>query len=160
MINRAWDEILPVMARLMTEAKIGPTQGVQRRPTEKPINKPPKNPDRLFCLGTNFASLLKSCSVINCTLGVKRLRPKIIKIIIDANLRVSAGIPLSLTIVERKRVKKVKLAMNPVTTPSGRFFPEESTEEESIIGSIGRMQGERIVTIPARKAKAKSRIIT
>lgn len=35
---------VPVMARDMTEASIGPTQGVQRSPIEKPINSPPPNP--------------------------------------------------------------------------------------------------------------------
>lgn len=79
--------------------------------------------------------------------------------IIDVKRKVSTGMPNNLTIVDRNRVKKVKLAIKPTTTPSGLFLPEVSTEDESIIGSIGRIHGERIVAIPAKKAKAKSRII-
>ena len=42
---------------------------------------------------------------------------------IEKSLRLSAGIPLIRTIVERKRVKNVKLKINPITTPKGRDFP-------------------------------------
>ena len=63
--------------------------------------------------------------------------------------------PLILTMVERKRVKKVKLAINPNTTPTGReipvFFPP--IVEERTIGRTGKIQGESIVTIPAKNAK-------
>lgn len=85
---------------------------------------------------------------------MNRLRPKIPSIKIDKNRSESAEIPLTLTIVERKRVKKVKLKTNPATTPRGRLFPVVSAVEERIIGKMGRTQGERIVTTPARKAKA------
>ena len=70
----------------------------------------------------------------------------------------SAGMPLKRTIEERKSVKKVKLTINPVMTPSGRFFPPV-IEPDKTIGSIGRMQGERIVTMPARNAKRIRSII-
>lgn len=84
---------------------------------------------------------------------MNRLRPKIVNIKMDKNRSESAEIPLTLTIVERKRVKKVKLRTNPATTPRGRLFPVVSAVEERIIGRIGRTQGERMVTIPARNAK-------
>lgn len=82
-------------------------------------------------------------------------------IIIDINLRLSADIPLILTIVERKRVKKVKLNMKPKTTPIGRDLPAPfpPTVEDNIIGRIGKMHGERIVTMPATNAKIISSII-
>ena len=79
--------------------------------------------------------------------------------IIDIKRNVSAGMPVIFTIDARKRVKKVKLAIKPMTTPSGRFLPDESAEEERIIGNIGRIQGESIVTIPARNAKIISKSI-
>ena len=82
-----------------------------------------------------------------------------IKIKTDRKRRDSAGMPLSLTIIERNKVKKVKLKTNPTTTPSGLLFPVVSTEEDNIIGKTGNMQGERIVTIPARNANAASKII-
>ena len=58
-------------------------------------------------------------------------------------------------------MKNVKLAINPVTTPSGRDLPVSLPPivEESMIGSTGRMQGERIVTIPAMNAKMMSKNI-
>src|SRR3989344_5675370 len=77
----------------------------------------------------------------------------------ERNLKESAGIPLRRTRVERKRVKKVKLAIKPTTTPRGLRFPELSTEEDKITGSIGKMHGERMVTIPAKKANASSKIM-
>jgi len=73
----------------------------------------------------------------------------------------SGDIPLILIIVERKRVKKVKLAINPITTPTGRDFPIffPPTVEDRIIGRTGRIQGERMVTIPAMNANKESTII-
>ena len=65
---------------------------------------------------------------------------------------VSEGIPVSRTIVDKKSVKKVKLATNPTTIPTGRALPP-TTELDKTIGRTGSMQGERIVTIPAIKAK-------
>ena len=67
--------------------------------------------------------------------------------------------PVARTILERNKVKKVKLATNPITTPKGLFLPSPIVEER-MIGNSGKMQGERIVTIPARNAKAKRIIIT
>ena len=76
---------------------------------------------------------------------------------IEINLSESAGICINCTIKERKRVKKVKLAIKPIITPMGRDFPP--TLDERIIGKTGKIQGERIVTIPARNAKAISKIL-
>jgi hypothetical protein len=63
--------------------------------------------------------------------------------------------------VERKSVKKVKLNTKPVTTPSGRDLPMSLPPivEVRMMGKSGKMQGERIVTRPARKAKIMSRNI-
>ena len=68
---------------------------------------------------------------------------------------VSAGMPVHVMIVLRNNVKKVKLKINPVTTPSGFFFPPVRVPDKTI-GSIGRIHGERIVIIPAKNAKAMS----
>jgi hypothetical protein len=63
--------------------------------------------------------------------------------------------PNNLTRVERKRVKKVKLKIKPVTMPYGRRrLALPGREDERMIGKIGRIQGERMVMIPAKKAKA------
>ena len=63
--------------------------------------------------------------------------------------------------VDKNRVKKVKLKINPKTTPKGFDLPIfwSPIVDDRIIGRIGKIQGESIVTIPARKAKAVSRII-
>ena len=71
--------------------------------------------------------------------------------------KLSAEILVTLTIAERKRVKKVKLSTKPVTIPSGLLFPPVS-ELERTIGNTGRIQGEKIVMIPLKKAN-KTRII-
>lgn len=72
--------------------------------------------------------------------------------------RLSPEIPVALTISERKRVKNVKLAMKPRTIPSGLcLFP--LILPDKTIGRIGKIQGERIVTIPAKKANKISKII-
>jgi len=74
----------------------------------------------------------------------------------------SAGIPLILTNVDKNKVKKVKLKINPVITPNGLFlliFPD-STVEDKIIGKTGKIHGDKIVTTPAKKAKNKVKIIT
>jgi hypothetical protein len=67
----------------------------------------------------------------------------------------SAGMPLRRTIVERNRVKNVKLDTKPVITPSGRalLLPEPATLEVRMMGSSGNIHGERMVKIPARKEK-------
>ncbi len=70
----------------------------------------------------------------------------------------SDGTPVAFIIKERNKVKKVKLKIKPKTIPSG-FFLSDVMEELKIIGRIGRIQGERIVTIPAKKAKSRRKII-
>jgi hypothetical protein len=61
--------------------------------------------------------------------------------------------------LDKKRVKKVKLVINPATTPSGRFFPPVRVPDNTT-GRMGRMQGERIVTTPPMNANKRRRIIT
>ena len=70
----------------------------------------------------------------------------------------SEEMPVSLTMVERKRVKKVKLTIKPITTPNGLLFPL-SIPPDSTIGSTGKMHGDNIVTNPAMKANATRIII-
>jgi hypothetical protein len=75
--------------------------------------------------------------------------------IMETVLRRSAETPVRRTRADRKRVKKVKLAIKPKIMPNGRDFEFSFvlTEEERIIGRTGKIQGERMVTIPAIKAK-------
>jgi hypothetical protein len=70
----------------------------------------------------------------------------------------SARMPLIRTIVDKNRVKKVKLATKPTTTPNGFCLPLPSADDK-MIGINGRMQGERTVTTPARKANRMSNSI-
>lgn len=62
-IIKAWAVTVPDRARLITEARIGPTQGVQSRPRDNPISKPPQKPCFVWPFGVNLTSLLKSCSI-------------------------------------------------------------------------------------------------
>jgi len=66
--------------------------------------------------------------------------------------------PVALTIVVKKRVKIVKLKTKPVTMPKGRRRPSP-TDPARTIGRTGRMQGDRMVTTPAKKAKTISKSI-
>jgi hypothetical protein len=72
-----------------------------------------------------------------------------------------AGMPVSWTIDDKKSVKNEKLATKPRTTPIGRdiFVFLSPIEEDSTIGNMGKMQGDNIVTIPARNAKGSNKII-
>jgi hypothetical protein len=63
----------------------------------------------------------------------------------------SGDIPVALTRAVRNSVKNVKLRINPVTTPNGLRFPPVM-EPDRTMGRIGRIHGERIVTIPPTKA--------
>lgn len=72
--------------------------------------------------------------------------------------RISGDNPVRRTMLAKNRVKKVKLVINPVTIPRGRRLPPPEDPDKTI-GKIGKMQGERIVTMPARKAKRMRRIM-
>lgn len=74
----------------------------------------------------------------------------------EINLKKSADTPKALTIVVRNNVKKVKLAIKPIITPIGRLLPGSSPGkvEDRIMGNIGSMHGESMVTIPAKNEKA------
>ncbi|GIK84131.1 MAG: hypothetical protein BroJett025_07530 [Patescibacteria group bacterium] len=66
--------------------------------------------------------------------------------------------PVFLTMIDKNRVKKVKLPTKPATTPRGLLFPPER-EPLRTIGNMGKIHGDRIVTNPAKKAKSISKII-
>jgi hypothetical protein len=149
----------PVNEREITEAKMGPTHGVHTSPRDKPMSTPPQKPSFCFVFGANATSLLKNISIYSCTLGTTSENPKNPTTKTDKNRNASGEMPVSFTVTERKRVKKVKLNTNPVMTPRGLFFPPPMDPDKTI-GSIGNMQGERMVTIPAKKAKRIKRIIS
>jgi len=86
--------------------------------------------------------------------GRTRAIPKSRIIITEINLKESAEIPKLLTMRARKSVKKVKLKINPKTIPSGLLCPP--TLPDRTIGKMGSIQGDKIVTIPAIKAKSVS----
>lgn len=65
-------------------------------------------------------------------------------------LKTLGEMPIALTKEVKNRVKRVKLKTNPTTTPIGRLLPPP-IEPDKTIGKTGRMQGESIVTIPAKK---------
>ena len=75
------------------------------------------------------------------------------------NRRESAGIPIKRTSVDKNNVKKVKLATKPMTTPIGLFLPDVSAVDDKIMGKSGRIQGDKTVTTPAKKAKVIKSII-
>jgi len=89
-----------------------------------------------------------------CACGRTSVNPNAAIINIEMKRRLVAGMPVKLTIVERNRVKKVKLNTKPVTMPNGRFLPPMVVVLR-IIGRMGRIHGERIVTTPPIKLNIK-----
>ncbi len=87
-----------------------------------------------------------------------RLSPKTSNIITEILRTISAEILSAVTILARKSVKKVKLAMNPKTIPIGLFL-ELPTDPDKTIGKTGSIHGERTVTTPAKKAKIINKIM-
>lgn len=64
-IKKASKVTCPVRAKDITDAKIGPTQGVHNNPSEKPTMTPGKNPDLLLETGTLEESLENKTSSNN-----------------------------------------------------------------------------------------------
>src|SRR3989344_5913861 len=145
---------LPVRAREMTDANMGPTQGVHISPKLKPTRIPLRNPSPPG-LGTREIRELMPFSMMTCVCGINMVRPKAKITITEIVRRLSGETPNALTIAVRKSVKKVNPIMNPSTIPHGLFLPP-ATEPERTIGRMGKMQGERIVTNPPIKAKRRS----
>ncbi len=83
---------------------------------------------------------------------MSKLAPNPPKTKIDKNLNQSAETPLNLTKVDKNKVKKVKLATKPNTTAMGFRLPDWS-EDDKMMGRSGKIQGDKTVTIPAKKAK-------
>jgi hypothetical protein len=141
---------------------MGPTQGVHKSPIEKPIKTPDKNPVPEFPCGTYFEILEKITSRIAWNRGIRSEAPNSAITKTEKSRRVAAGTPKAFTITVKNSVKKVKLAINPSTIPKGLPFPMSLSPmvDERIIGRIGSIQGERIVTIPARNEKNIKSIIS
>ena len=148
-----------VRARLITEAMIGPTQGVQTSPRLSPTGTPPQKPRRGAAgrpaaarppqPAIRDAASSKRC----CSRGTSMISPKRTTNATATARSASAGMASACTIADSASVKAVKLAAKPASTPSGRARPPP-TPPERTIGRTGRMQGERMVTIPETKAKA------
>lgn len=152
---------VPVIAKEITDARIGPTHGVHKSPKDNPTTSPDPKPDFKLAFGANLVSLEKSCSMSSWNWGIRREIPKRAIVITERSLNVSAGIPLSRTRLDRKRVKKVKLKTKPMTTPKGLPFPRlvPPRVEDKIIGRSGNIHGESTVTTPAKNANMVSKII-
>lgn len=161
MIINALNVTCSVKANVITDANIGPTQGVQRSPKDSPIRIPGVNPGRKLLFGTNLESLANITSSKVWNFGTKKEIPKNKITITEKNLNESADILIILIIVERKSVKKVKLKTKPTTIPIGRPFPVSLSpiDEDKMIGNIGKIQGDKTVTIPARNEKIIRKII-
>lgn len=68
----------------------------------------------------------------------------------DKFLKTSGDIPSVLTKKDKNKVNKLKESTKPNMIPYGLFL-SPLIDPDNTIGSTGKMQGERIVTIPARK---------
>ena len=84
-------------------------------------------------------------------LGKNIESPNIIKKITARFLNISVEIPNAFARAKENTAKKVKLSIKPVITPRGLLFPPVN-EPDRTIGNIGRIHGDKMVTIPAMKA--------
>jgi len=91
--------------------------------------------------------------------GTIKVSPKKAIINTDTDLKLLAEIPNELTSVARNKVKNVKLKIKPTTTPIGLRLPSPA-ELERIIGNIGKIHGESMVTTPAKNENVRTLIIT
>lgn len=98
------------------------------------------------------ANLAVSLSQMFFSEGKVEKRPKTKRMRMAKLRRRLALIPVAFTRALSPKVARVKLKTKPRTMPSGRrlLLPVPPAK---IIGNRGRMQGERMVTIPARKEK-------
>lgn len=153
MIRKAFKVTVPLSARVITEARIGPTQGVQIKPRDKPTKNPVQKPSPCpeNC-GTLLARAEKILSMKACAVLDNIVKPSTAIINIEKLRRIFGEILKIFTKVDRKRVKKVKLAIKPVIVPICFLkTPLLETETDKTIGKTGKIQGESIVTMPARK---------
>ena len=65
----------------------------------------------------------------------------------------SGEIPVDRTIDVSVSVKMVKLTIRPIPTPSGRNLPLDAPAAKTM-GMMGRIHGERMVQMPARRENA------
>ncbi|MCH7972855.1 MAG: hypothetical protein IH949_03005 [Bacteroidetes bacterium] len=105
-----------------------------------------------------MGSFEKRDFIKDCVLGNRYVNPNIRITVAAKNRSDSAGKLKVRTSQVKKSVKIVKLAINPVTTPKGLFFPVR-VDSESTIGKTGKIQGDRIVTTPAINANITKIII-
>lgn len=131
---------------------MGPTHGVHKSPRLSPSMTPPIKPEPELRDGENLIKELTIFSKIIPKGGKSCKRPNRNITMTEIFLSRSEDIPVSLTIDDKNKVKKVRLTIKPITTPKGLLFPL-SIPPDNIIGNTGNIQGERMVTKPAMKAK-------
>ena len=146
-----------VRARLITDAMMGPTQGVQMRPRLRPTTTPLQKPFRFWGPTADpVRRPIREVSISKRTVsqGTSITTPNRMMSTTATMRSASTGMPSACTIAESASVKAVKLTTNPASTPNGRALPPP-TPPDRTIGSTGRMQGERIVITPDRNANAR-----
>src|SRR5258708_26885976 len=109
----------PVSASVVTDARIGPAQGVERSPREIPRRNPPKKP--VFFVASWDWSLLPmletkavSCSNPCDSVGKIMVAPKKAIAAIAIYLKISGLIPVACTMAVRESVKNEKLRIKQI----------------------------------------------
>ena len=83
--------------------------------------------------------------------GITNIRPKERMTAAASVLKKSADRLVKRTKLDRNKVKKVKLKIKPAIIPNGLLLPPVVPLPKTI-GRIGKMQGDKMVTIPPKKA--------
>jgi hypothetical protein len=139
-------------------ANIGPAHGVHTNPKAEPSTAPLQNPELTL---RDLLSIAAPKEAIRPELLAKNSPrdgkistiPKAAITAIAIERKKSGDMPKSFTRAASARVKKVKLAITPHTTPRGRKRPLPAPAANKA-GSTGSTQGDSTVATPARKAKS------
>src|SRR3989344_4334865 len=91
----------PVSAKEMTEARMGPTQGVHNRPSPNPKTKPPKKPS--LPVDLSWGKRAKIFSTNAWKPGRTKDKPKVNMTMTERRRSESAGMPVALTRRDKKR---------------------------------------------------------
>jgi hypothetical protein len=142
-----------VATTVVIAAKTGPAHGVHNNPRAIPKTTPPKNPLLPWIFRPMFATGLVILANKSDKRGKIMTKPKKKISVIAAYRRKLDDSPVAWTIAVNASVKKVKLQTSPAMMPRGRNLPCV-VPADKIAGRIGKIQGDRTVAIPAKKANA------
>ncbi len=155
---KAWNRSSPWLAAAMAAPRVGPTHGVQTRPSNRPIRNCPPSPSPLTFPSVSCARfVIGAATAVSdaCSFGTRSTSPAASNNA-PANILIPpSSMPSWKPNAMTMKPKMVKDKPRPAAKASGpcRCLP---SEDATRIGISGNTQGLSMVTKPARKARANS----